>query len=48
MAWLDLAELLGKSLAETTATVTQAEMNLWIARAQRRSRERGGPGRGGQ
>jgi hypothetical protein len=48
MAWLDLAELLGKSLAETTATVTQAEMNLWIARARRRAQERGGPERGRQ
>jgi hypothetical protein len=48
MAWLDLAEMLHRSLAETMKTVTQAEMNLWIARAQRRARERGGPGGGRQ
>jgi uncharacterized protein YktB (UPF0637 family) len=36
MVWLDLAELLHKSLAETLATVPNSELYLWIARHQRR------------
>lgn len=39
MAWLDLAELLHKSLAETLATVPHAELPLWLARAARRQKE---------
>jgi hypothetical protein len=38
MVWLDLAELLHKSLAETLATVPNSELYLWIARAKRREK----------